>query len=661
MSSILKILSDVECQVYCDNELKGEAFPDKIFRIEMRKGCYILEFKKGFTCLLAKEYEMKSNDEEPLLRVTLANSIKEYDLIADLNVKIEVDFEGEWIKNTDTGEKHRIEQNTPEVCGFDNCGLLYVNEGGERSWDYDDGVIYEIYNPYYHNYAYKGGKFGCIDKRGNLRLPIIYDKPIYFCNQNVAVAQLNGKKFLINKWGETIYSDLYVWDDKPFFDGYCIVVAKGFKFALINESGKYVLSPDKSTIERSDKYSCFFIRGKERFGVFLKGSDSNILELLENIDSFEQEGNIYFSNHYENLRLYDYYVVAIRDGRELILDYKGNYIFEKEGFVPAFYRMSKYSVRPMPGYSDYEGTYEAQIVVQNGKYGCLNKDVFAELNNKDGLHNIQMIVPCEYDYVAKEDWSFIDFDELSEVPDCAEVRYFVKKEPSGDYHYYHYHLTGEETILDDMGLRPHPDSYYLFIDTETTGLLPTKHYDRYEDYLMDAPYLVQVAMLLYDKNLNKLSERNIILKPQGYSIPIESSRIHGITNSYAIDKGEDRIKVMEYIKRVYDTVNVIVGHNLTFDLEVIDNELFRERFYTCKMNDDGSCTYYKADRLIDTMKLGAEICKIPSSIRGEKYKWPTLDELYRKLFGKSFQGQHNALNDVKATYECYCKMIGKNN
>lgn len=60
------------------------------------------------------------------------------------------------------------------------------------------------------------------------------------------------------------------------------------------------------------------------------------------------------------------------------------------------------------------------------------------------------------------------------------------------------------------------------------------------------------------------------------------------------------------------------------------------------------------------MKLGAEICKIPSSIRGEKYKWPTLYELYRKLFGKSFQGQHNAINDVKATYECYCKMIGKN-
>ena len=477
------------------------------------------------------------------------------------------------------------------------------------------------------------------------------------------MAQLNGKKFLINKWGETINSDLYVWDDKPFFDGYCIVVANGFKFALINGSGKYVLSPDNYTIERSNKYSCFFISKKERFGVFLKGSDSNIVELLENIDSFEQEGNVYYCNHYEDLRLYDYYVVAIRDGREFFLDYKGNLILEKGkdySFVDAFYPMSEYSGRPMPRTSDY---YKAKIVVQNGKYGCLNKNVFAELNNKDGLHNIQMIVPCEYDYVAKEDWSFIDFDELSELPfDCAEVSYFVKKEQSGDYHYYHYYIKNETAILVDDGIRPHPASYYLFIDTETTGLLPTKHYDRYEEYLMDAPYLVQVAMLFYDKNLNKLSERNIILRPQGYSIPLESSRIHGITYSYAFDNGEDRNNVMKYIKSVYDTVNVIVGHNLAFDLAVIDNELLRERIggfgYHYKDNDDGSwsSTTYKADVLIDTMKLGAEICKIPSSIKGEKYKWPTLDELYRKLFGKSFQGQHNALNDVKAMYECYCKM-----
>ena len=66
--------------------------------------------------------------------------------------------------------------------------------------------------------------------------------------------------------------------------------------------------------------------------------------------------------------------------------------------------------------------------------------------------------------------------------------------------------------------------------------------------------------------------------------------------------------------------------------------------------------YYKAEKIIDTMKLGADICKIPSTIKDEKYKWPTLDELYKKLFGKSFQGQHNALNDVNATVECYLEL-----
>lgn len=69
--------------------------------------------------------------------------------------------------------------------------------------------------------------------------------------------------------------------------------------------------------------------------------------------------------------------------------------------------------------------------------------------------------------------------------------------------------------------------------------------------------------------------------------------------------------------------------------------------------DDIEQRYYKADIIIDTMKLGADICKIPSTKKGEKYKWPKLDELYRALFGKSFQGQHNAMNDVRATEECF--------
>ena len=57
------------------------------------------------------------------------------------------------------------------------------------------------------------------------------------------------------------------------------------------------------------------------------------------------------------------------------------------------------------------------------------------------------------------------------------------------------------------------------------------------------------------------------------------------------------------------------------------------------------------------MKMGCDICCIPSYKFGEKFKWPTLEELHAKLFNKSFNGQHNAINDIKATYECYFEMI----
>lgn len=46
MSSILKILVDIQCLVYCDFEEVGEAFPNSILKIELRKGIYIIDFKK---------------------------------------------------------------------------------------------------------------------------------------------------------------------------------------------------------------------------------------------------------------------------------------------------------------------------------------------------------------------------------------------------------------------------------------------------------------------------------------------------------------------------------------------------------------------------------------------------------------------------------------
>lgn len=70
MYSILKILVDQRCQVYCDFELKGEASPNSLFKIKLRKGTYILEFKIG-DGILTKEYSVNTVNEEYLIRISL--------------------------------------------------------------------------------------------------------------------------------------------------------------------------------------------------------------------------------------------------------------------------------------------------------------------------------------------------------------------------------------------------------------------------------------------------------------------------------------------------------------------------------------------------------------------------------------------------------------
>ena len=49
MSSKLKIISDLDCQIYCDDEYVGEMVSGKMFHLNLRKGVYLLEFKKRYS------------------------------------------------------------------------------------------------------------------------------------------------------------------------------------------------------------------------------------------------------------------------------------------------------------------------------------------------------------------------------------------------------------------------------------------------------------------------------------------------------------------------------------------------------------------------------------------------------------------------------------
>ncbi|MBP3473122.1 MAG: 3'-5' exonuclease [Paraprevotella sp.] len=193
----------------------------------------------------------------------------------------------------------------------------------------------------------------------------------------------------------------------------------------------------------------------------------------------------------------------------------------------------------------------------------------------------------------------------------------------------------------------------LFIDTETTGL-PLNDNLPYTD-LGNWPNLVQVALIIEDDNYGVLAKRNIILKPDGYSIPESATKIHGISNAKAANHGEGRNKVISFLDLALYNSDIIVGHNVSFDLNVIKSETIRIK------GIENALFTKKKHSVIDTMKIGMNICKIPNlsfhSRLSQPYKYPKLGELYYKLFNKHFKNQHDAMVDIQATYDCYNKLI----
>lgn len=182
---------------------------------------------------------------------------------------------------------------------------------------------------------------------------------------------------------------------------------------------------------------------------------------------------------------------------------------------------------------------------------------------------------------------------------------------------------------------------YLFFDTETTGL--PKNYKAPVADLNNWPRLVQIAFLLYDYYGNKILEGDYIIKPNGFSIPIEASRIHGITTERANREGKSLSEVLHQFYDLVEKADCIVAHNMQFDEKIVGAEFLRNNMHN----------NISAKSKICTMESTTDFCAIKGPYGN---KWPTLSELHNKLFGTGFEEAHNAAVDINATAKCFWEL-----
>jgi DNA polymerase III epsilon subunit-like protein len=172
---------------------------------------------------------------------------------------------------------------------------------------------------------------------------------------------------------------------------------------------------------------------------------------------------------------------------------------------------------------------------------------------------------------------------------------------------------------------------YLVFDTETTGLM---RFDQSDDAPCQ-PRLASWALLLVNDALQVTAAHCGLVKPNGWTMPLEAERINGLTTEMLQAAGESVRRPLSLFVEAIEDGRTLVAHNLAFDRRVMRGEMMRLGWPEAQDVPLGLCT----------MQDLTQACGIPNP-RGAGFKWPRLNEAIPALLGREFHGAHGALADA---------------
>lgn len=184
-----------------------------------------------------------------------------------------------------------------------------------------------------------------------------------------------------------------------------------------------------------------------------------------------------------------------------------------------------------------------------------------------------------------------------------------------------------------------PVPHYLVFDTETFDYYINKHAPASD--VDNWPTMSQLAWALYDKDVTLIRHTNYLVNTDGFAACTESTALGEVSHRVGIKLGD----VLQDFINSLDAVEVLVGHNVDYDANIVGAELHRLSMTSVRL---------KYMPRACTMKASKEHCQLPYMLPSGTmgYKWPTLTELYRDIFSRNFEGAHDALNDVLACGKC---------
>ncbi|KMQ93925.1 exonuclease rnase t and dna polymerase iii [Lasius niger] len=135
----------------------------------------------------------------------------------------------------------------------------------------------------------------------------------------------------------------------------------------------------------------------------------------------------------------------------------------------------------------------------------------------------------------------------------------------------------------------------LFFDTETTGLI------RKDLPVGDTaqPHCVQIAALLCNKEGEIQSSLNLLVRADGWRIPAQATQVHGITEAQTRQYGVREEIAAEIFYNLASNAFAIVGHNIGFDISVIETLFYRVKKSAWRLPEHKYCTMNLSKRTLN--------------------------------------------------------------
>ena len=190
----------------------------------------------------------------------------------------------------------------------------------------------------------------------------------------------------------------------------------------------------------------------------------------------------------------------------------------------------------------------------------------------------------------------------------------------------------------------------LVFDTETTGLPlfrePSDHPGQ--------PHILELACGLYTPDGEEVEHYCSLVRPHGWEVPEEITKITGITPEQAHADGLPEWEVLAELERMWARAALRVAHNEQFDARIVRIAMKRFR--------KGAEEAWAAGAAACTARMASPVCALPPTpkmaakgMRGPKT--PNLEEAVRHLLDRPLTGGHRASGDMRDCAAVYFALL----